>query len=33
MTAACVVQFPHPGPEDRLPKDRDIVPWNEGPCR
>lgn len=33
MTAACVVQFPHPGPEHKPPKDSDIMPWNEKPHR
>lgn len=28
VTSACVVQFPHPGPEHKPPKGSDIMPWN-----
>ena len=33
MSTACVVQFPHPGPEHKPPKGAAVFPWNLGPHR
>lgn len=30
---ACVVHFPHPGPEHKPPKGAAVFPWNVGPHR
>lgn len=33
MSTACVVQFPHPGPEHKPPAGTAVFPWNHGSHR